>query len=309
MVNFSIGGFYLKSKELYFIIEVLAQNNFKWLKDNYAITSVYGSFPNAIWSGGRSTIGFPWSMAKISKTIEYYNSKNIGINFTFTNPLIENKHLNDYYCNTLLEMANNEKNSIIINSDLLYEYIKKLNLKYKTIFSITRGIDNIEELKSYIKKFDFVVPPTNLLNQNDELFKQIDSSKLEMLVNEVCVVPDCKYKTKHYEIEAIRNMQLDKNIQQGFCSNKFKKKNINKYENHLSSETISFYNKKYNISNFKFSGRAQPSGRFFEEFCRFLIKDEYKINFYNNVLYYYDMQDNIVEFETPILCLENNEPK
>lgn len=301
MIKFSIGGFYLKSKELYFITEILEQNKYKWLKNDYKIASVYGSFPNAIWGGGRCTVGFPWSMDKISKTIQYYNSRNIGVNFTFTNPFIETKHLNDYYCNTLLELANDEMNSIILNSDLLYNHIKKTNLKYKIISSITKGTTNVVDLRKSINKFDLVVPPTDLLCQTTDLFEQIDCTKLEILLNEVCMVLNCKFKNQHYQIEAMRNMQLDNDIQQGFCGNKYSKENINQYESHLSQQTISLYNKKYNISNFKFSGRAQPSGRFFEEFCRFFIKDEYKIDYYNSILFYYDIRDNIVEFETPIV--------
>jgi hypothetical protein len=299
MINFSIGGFYLKSKELFFILEALKKNNNLWLKDSFKIGSVFGSFPNAIWSGGRTTIGHPWSIDKIKETIDYYNSQNIGIRYTFTNSLIEEKHLNDYYCNLLLELAHDGMNGVIVNSEVLFNYIKKNFPNFEFISSITKPIQAVEEIITYQKNNDLLVPPVTLVKKHgNKLFQFVDNSKIEILVNEVCLVSNCPFKDEHYEVESLRNLNYDPNIQSGFCSDKFSKKPFaNKHEVHVDPDEIIELNEKYKISNFKFSGRAQPSGRFFEEFAQFLIKDEYKIDFYNSILYYFDVRDSITPYK------------
>jgi len=303
MINFSIGGFYLKSNELFYIIEALKKANNKWLIDLYQIKSVFGSFPNAIWSGGRTTVGYPWSYEKIKRTIKYYNSQNIGLRYTFTNSLIGKAHLSDYYCNMLLELAHNELNGVILNSSVLFEYIKKNYPKYSFISSITKSIESINEIVECQNDYNLVVPSVSLIQKyGHRLFDVIDNSKVEILVNEVCLVSNCPFKKEHYEIESLRNMNLDPNLKPDFCSSKFSKKQIfNNHEVHINPEELIKLYKDYQINNFKFSGRAQPSGRFFEEFGRFLIKKEYLSEYFKNVLYFFDIKDSINAYECEIV--------
>ena len=55
----------------------------------------------------------------------YFNSKGIPLRFTFTNPMLEKKHLSDKFCNAIMHYADNGMNEVIVASPLLEEYIRK----------------------------------------------------------------------------------------------------------------------------------------------------------------------------------------
>jgi hypothetical protein len=77
--------------------------------DDYEIGSVYGTFPGAIWNGGRAVFGV-MSKKDIKLVLDNYNKLGIPVRFTWTNSLLEEKHLNDTYCNLIMELANNGRN-------------------------------------------------------------------------------------------------------------------------------------------------------------------------------------------------------
>ena len=92
--------------------------------EGYEIGSVYGTFPGAIWNGGRAVFGIS-SKAVIKSVLDNYNSLGVPVRFTWTNSLIEEKHLNDTYCNLIMEMANNGKNQVLVNREVLGDYLRK----------------------------------------------------------------------------------------------------------------------------------------------------------------------------------------
>ncbi len=61
-------------------------------RDNYQVGSVYGTFPGAIWNGGRAVFGLI-PKHEIENTLKLYNSEGIPVRFTWTNSLLEEKHL------------------------------------------------------------------------------------------------------------------------------------------------------------------------------------------------------------------------
>ena len=92
--------------------------------EGYKIGSVYGTFPGAIWNGGRAVFGI-YSKSDMEKVIETYNKYDIPVRFTWTNSLIEEKHLNDTYCNLIMELADNGKNQVLVNTDVLEHYLRE----------------------------------------------------------------------------------------------------------------------------------------------------------------------------------------
>ena len=92
--------------------------------EGYDIGSVYGTFPGAIWNGGRAVFGI-MSKKDIKLVLDNYNNLGVPVRFTWTNSLIEEKHLNDTYCNLIMELANNGKNQVLVNRDVLGDYLRK----------------------------------------------------------------------------------------------------------------------------------------------------------------------------------------
>ena len=57
-------------------------------RDNYKIASCYGSFPGAIWNGGRNMIAGFSSKPEVEQVIRSYNQRGIPARFTWTNVLL-----------------------------------------------------------------------------------------------------------------------------------------------------------------------------------------------------------------------------
>lgn len=84
---------------------------------NVKIKAVFGSFPYAIWNGGRTEFG-QIDIEKSKQIIHELNNHGVAVRYTFTNNLIERRHLDDTYCNLLMEIANNGKNEVLVNSPM-----------------------------------------------------------------------------------------------------------------------------------------------------------------------------------------------
>ena len=69
-----------------------------------------------------------------------FNSRGIPLRFTFTNPLIEEKHLSDKVCNDILKMADNGMNEVIVMSPILEQYIRENYPGYKITSSTCKQI-------------------------------------------------------------------------------------------------------------------------------------------------------------------------
>ena len=93
-------------------------------RDGYKIGSVYGTIPGAIWNGGRAVFGIS-NKAEIERVIQTYNQYGIPARFTWSNSLLEEKHVYDTYCNLIMKMGDNGLNQAIVNRPVLEEYIRK----------------------------------------------------------------------------------------------------------------------------------------------------------------------------------------
>ena len=63
--------------------------------------------------------------SNMDKIIKTYNAFDVPVRFTWTNSLLEEKHLNDTYCNLIMELANNGRNQVLVNRDVLGDYLRK----------------------------------------------------------------------------------------------------------------------------------------------------------------------------------------
>ena len=102
----------------------------EFFREGVEIASVYGAFPQSIWNGGRTQDGF-CQKPFVKSVIQAYNERGIPLRFTFTNPMIEKKHLSDDFCNMVMHLADNGLNEVIVFSPLLEEYIRKNYPNYK----------------------------------------------------------------------------------------------------------------------------------------------------------------------------------
>lgn len=184
--------------------ELLAQHP-EFFREGVEIASFYGVFPPSLWNGGRTQSGI-CDKRFIRGVLGAFNERGIPLRFTFTNPMIEKKHLSDDFCNTVMHLADNGLNEVIVLSPLLEEYIRKYYPNYKITSSTCKRITDAEQLCSEVEKDYHIVVIDYDLNHDFETLRKIpDKKKCELLVN-ACCNPGCPTRSEHYR--AIGTQQI-----------------------------------------------------------------------------------------------------
>lgn len=180
----------------------------------------YDSPSDLIWQGGRVNIPYNFYDRDFVELIESYNTRDASFHYVFSNELVEKKHLGDKRGNYFLESLHNDKNGVIVSSEVLADYIRKKYPKYKLILSLTKKRDKNPKdwFNKMLDRFDIVVLRPE--EANEEFLSQFnDVSRFEVLVNEICKW-NCVYKDKHYSMINNANMSGDQNlikVAQEFC--------------------------------------------------------------------------------------------
>ncbi len=270
--------------------------------EGYEIGSVYGTFPGAIWNGGRAVFGV-MSKKDIKTVIDYYNSLGVPVRFTWTNSLLEEKHLNDTYCNLIMELANNGKNQVLVNRDVLGDYLRKtygsVSDKDKKVYtengyagfmekfgkvtsgfafisSTTKRITDLEDVKKELDGDYALVVLDYDLNYDEPTLKSLEpyADRLEILVDEICY-PHCPKRKEHYADESLMQLTFDKDSRYE-CTNKMTKPSFAeamKRPHFISNEKLPDYvNRGY--CNFKIVGRGLPQDMVLESYLYYLVKEK-----------------------------------
>ena len=193
--RFHLPGIYTHFKFNLIFATVLEQ--FPQYFRDVEIASFYGAFPQSIWNGGRTQEGL-CDKKYVKMVLNAFNEKGIPVRFTFTNPALEKKHLNDKFCNMVMSLANNGLNEAIVVSPILEEYIRKNYPNFKLTSSTCKRLDDGERLAAELEKdYSIVVVDYALNNKFDILEKLPHKDKCEFLVNSNCR-PACPNRAQHY---------------------------------------------------------------------------------------------------------------
>ncbi len=261
----------------------------KYFHDGLRIASVFGSFGSCVWNGGRF-LGGGQNLEAVKHITNVLNEKGIPLRFTFTNPLIEKKHLGDSYCNQILRIADNGMNEVIVMSPILEEYIRENYPNYKITSSTCKQIENMDGVKEELKKdYKYVVLDYNFNNKFDmlEQIDEADRSRCEILVN-ACCIPGCKRRGDHYrsigqdqikEWEHSKDMLSKKPFQPSEFHCEYMKQTIYDtvgYSTHVSPQAIFEKYLPMGFNNFKIEGRTVPDMNLLEAYIYYLVKPEYQ---------------------------------
>ncbi len=257
-----------------------------FFRSDVEIASCFGTFPYALWNGGRLLGDDQCDEKFIKNVIKSLNDQNIPIRYTFTNPLLTKDDLNDPFCNFCMDAANNGMNEVIVFSPILEDYLRNKYPDFKFTSSTCKEIRSVDELNNELSKdYKYVVLDYNFNNDWDILNKVEHKEKLEILVNAVCV-PNCKRRGEHYR-QIARNQRImleNRSLPPG------KKKPIEPWEcdygDYNNVYTIQKYNtfvspddiwNKYvpaGINNFKIEGRTAYLFSLIETYSLFMLKPE-----------------------------------
>jgi hypothetical protein len=273
--NFSLPISVLNKKIYDKFVPMFAEHK-DYFVDNANISSVYGS-PNCYWNGGRILFR-PTHLDQMNDLRLFLEKYNIAFRFTFSNNKLLECHLQDYYCNKLLELFCNGKHEIIVNSQLLENYIRnKYGNKFKFISSTTKVLINPDEQKKEIDKNYYLVVLDYRYNTNINFLEGIEhKNKCEILVNCVCD-PNCKRRKEHYDLLSLIQINQGYPKEMIECENEsYSLYDSFKYPTFIKAEQIDKY---INIgyTNFKIEGRKFLPLNLIETLLYYLIKDEYKM--------------------------------
>ena len=165
--------------------------------DDVRIQSVYGCFPGCIVNGGRAFVREPYSARQIEATFEALDGQGIAARLTFTNMLVEERHLEDPYFNLILDAAADHGAGVIVCSDLVDAYVRARHPRMERTLSTTREILDAAELNRALGAFDLVVLNYNK-NKDLAFLDQVEHpERLEVMANELCN-PGCPHRNEHY---------------------------------------------------------------------------------------------------------------
>lgn len=266
----------------------------EYFHENLEIASIYGTFPQSLWNGGRFIQGY-CDKSYVQQVVQAFDKLQIPLRFTFTNPTITEADLKDEFCNFVLKTADNGINGVIVVSPLLEEYIRDKFPGYKVTSSTCKRITDLESLNNEIaKKYDIVVLDYDFNNKFDLLEKVQNKEKCEILVN-ACCQPNCPNRVQHYH--DIGNVQkaLCKHIKTA-RNTPFDMKKYNVTDEHSQSCPYMYYDaadvrqhstyispeaifEKYipmGFNQFKIEGRTLGIVNLVEHYLHYMVKPEFR---------------------------------
>ena len=194
--------------DLYRLFLPLYREHRDWFYDWCGIGSLYGAPADCIWGGGRVGSGSCDPRAALALTREY----GISARLTFSNSLLREEHLGDRRCNALcrlLEEGGEPQNGVILHSELLLDYIRRMYPGMYLVSSTTKVLTDFDLLKQELDReaFRYVVPDFRL-NKAFGLLNALSDpqkAKVEFLCNECCWF-GCRDRKRCYEAVSRKNL-------------------------------------------------------------------------------------------------------
>lgn len=167
---------------------------------------VHGA-PLCEWNSGRVQSQLLRTAEEIRAAGLEYASRNIAVYITFTNLLLQEKHLTDRLCNAICVFFSRhnptQRNAVILANDLLRDHIRREYPHLRLISSILKitnggGKGKLDAYKKLADEYDEVmVHPDDVLNI--PLLEKIeDKERHILLVNEYCI-RNCPLRPLHYK--------------------------------------------------------------------------------------------------------------
>ena len=267
--------------DLYNVFLPLYREHREYFIDYAEIGSIYGAPADCLWGGGR--VGF--GDADPEKVYALMNEYGISARLTFSNSLLEEKHLSDRKCNMLCSLFEHGpvRNGVIIYSDLLMEYIKKNYPDYYFVSSTTKVLRKFRHFKEELDRseFEYVVPDFRLNREIEELdnLSSEHKDKTEFLCNECCSF-DCKARKECYE--NVSRKSLGEECEDHRCvspnaSRGYRFSDAMENPGYIGPDEIRDIYMPMGFSNFKIEGRSLGSAVVFEFLLHYLTKPEYRL--------------------------------
>lgn len=244
--------------------------------DDVRIQSVYGCFPGCVVNGGRAFVREPYSARQIEATFEALDGQGIAARLTFTNMLVEERHLEDPYFNLILDVAADHGAGVIVYSDLVDAYVRARHPRMERTLSTTREILDAAELNRALEAFDLVVLNYNK-NKDLAFLDQVEHpERLEVMANELCN-PGCPHRNEHY-LHNSRDQLAGTVTEFRRCdlSGRDFFKLASTSPTILTNDDVRTLHGRYGVPRFKIVGRGVAPGVNLESYLYYLVRPEHR---------------------------------
>ena len=268
--------------ELYRAFLPLFRKHRDWFYEESEIGSIYGAPSDCLWGGGRVEDG-ECNPREVLALLEEYG---ISARLTFSNSLLEEKHLADARCNALCTLFEKSgvANGVVVHSELLTAYLRENYPGLYLVSSTTKVLTDFEQLRAETARaeFRYVVPDFRLNKAFAQLNTLTDAQKdkTEFLCNECCWF-GCKDRKKCYEAVSRKNLGLDG--MEHHCTapgaqNGYRFSEAMKNPGFICTEEIRSTYLPMGFTNFKIEGRGLGSALILEFLLYYLTKPDFQIN-------------------------------
>lgn len=281
MKNFVLPGFAEKFSVNQQLVLLYERHPEYFVKD-FNFGCFYGCFGYSIWNGGRIFTQYTfYNIEQLIEMRDFYNSRDIPIRLTFTNPLIEEEHLDDAYSNMMAKVLHNGKNEIVTASPILEKYLREKYPNYRYCSSTTKCLLTEEDVLNEIRNPDyFQVCLDYNINHNFKILNQLtpeEKAKTEFLCNAICP-SGCSFRKEHYRLNGVFSLNGGQNyrVECPITYNTIHPDTMN-YKNNISPEEIESVFEKQGFKHFKLEGRTLPDYELSANYVRYFIKPEYQL--------------------------------
>lgn len=268
---------------LNYLIATLLKEEPEVFYDGVAIGSIYGSFPSAIWNGGRVIFGGLASRDDMVQCYKAFNDLGIPLRHTFTNSLIDEHLCWDAYCNEIMKMGDNGMNQILVNSPALEAYIDEHYPNYPKLSSTTKRLRSVSQAVEELEKGYALVVLDYDLNHDPDIFLLDHPERFEILINAYCM-DKCPKRVNHYKSMAQDQIHFG-HIPMGnpedevgpcqFIGDDFWTA-MNNRKNTLKVEEIYGFYRENGFKHFKIEGRTTNDFDVLESYMYYMIKPEFR---------------------------------
>lgn len=268
--------------ELYRVFLPLFCEHREYFYDWCEIGSIYGALADCIWGGGRTSFGEQEPREVLALMQEY----GISARLTFSNSLLREEHLTDKKCNALcalFEENREPQNGVIVHSQLLADYLKRVYPGLYLVSSTTKVLTDFEHLLDEIGRdeFRYVVPDFRLNKALEKwiTLSDVQKQKVEFLCNECCWF-GCRDRKACYEAVSRKNLGEDADFRctapdagDGYRFSKAKEN-----PGFIGVDDIKDVYLPMGYTNYKIEGRGLGSALILEFLLYYMTKPEYQLH-------------------------------
>lgn len=270
------------------------QTLIKWRHDypeyfnDFNISAVFGNFPNMVWNGGSVlTTSYPIFNAEIQEMYYAYQELGISMQLACTNSSLQKSHLEDEFCNQVLEICEHENNRVLVSTEMMFNYISTKYPKYKIDRSIV-NTGNDYNWNEALNKYNNIVLPRRHCYDIDwmkQTFKPEDRQRIEILCNDPCPI-NCPYINTHYQKFERLTIRRGPDLENALlCENLKIRDNLihMDYDYLISEDIIQETYAPAGFTSMKLSGRGTKQ-KILNAIIPYFVKKEYQIPIYSKFI-------------------------